>query len=347
MLNIYLTYQYSSGYNWINGKNCNTKYYYIIMKGGIEMKRKWFTVLTVVMMITSILMGSTVMAKVGQTCNKGMDPIVSTDWLQTNSDLSNLVILDVRTAAEYGNGHIKNSINVPLEVPFSAWLTMMDDLLFELPDTKELFEVIGDCGITKASNVVVVTSLPAPGELPYCIANATRVADTLIYAGVKNVALLDGGYTKWAAEGKEVTTIVPTVKKTVYRSVVNRRMFVSIDTVKNQLGKSVIIDARDSGVYSGAVIEPYANKAGHIPTAKSMPTVSLWNEDGTYKSVAELRKIANQILVSNDKVIVYCGVGGYASTVWYVLTQVLGYNNVSYYDGSAQEWVKYYDMELN
>lgn len=311
------------------------------------MKRKWVTLFMTMMLITSLLTGSIVMANRVQASCKAMEPIVSTDWLEANSNMKHLVILDVRTAAEYASGHIKNSINVPLEVPFSAWLTMKEDLLFELPNTEELFQVIGDCGITKASKIVVVTSMPAPGELPYCIANATRVADTLIYAGLRNVAILDGGYTKWVSEGKEVTTQIPKVKKTVYKSAVDKKMFVSIDTVKNQLGKSIIIDARDYEVYTGEVIEPYANKAGHIPTAKSMPTVSLWNEDGTYKSKNELRVIASQIMGNRDKAIVYCGVGGYASTVWYVLTQVLGFQNVSYYDGSAQEWVKYYDMEIN
>jgi thiosulfate/3-mercaptopyruvate sulfurtransferase len=75
----------------------------------------------------------------------------------------------------------------------------------------------------------------------------------------------------------------------------------------------------------------------------------IWNEDGTYKSRRQLQDIVEGAVGAfcrDTEVIVYCGVGGYGSAWLFVLTAVLGYTNVKLYDGSAQEWVRYYDMVM-
>jgi thiosulfate/3-mercaptopyruvate sulfurtransferase len=109
----------------------------------------------------------------------------------------------------------------------------------------------------------------------------------------------------------------------------------------------LIVDNRDANIYSGENIEPYAAKPGHIPTAKSLPAPLMWNPDGTFKSIDELKDLASAVVKKDDKIILYCGVGGYASSWWFVLTQVLGYKDVKFYDGSAQEWAKYNDLVMN
>ena len=158
---------------------------------------------------------------------------------------------------EYQAGHIEGSINIPYIVPFSAWLTMKDDLLLELPEKEDIFEFMSAAGIKKGSHVVIVTSLPTP-ENPYAIGNANRAANTLIYAGVKKVSILDGAFEKWAEEGRAVTTEVPKVRPFNYKSKVKDEMFVSIEYVEKKLGKVILLDARDYEVYTGEVIEPYA-----------------------------------------------------------------------------------------
>jgi len=171
------------------------------------------------------------------------------------------------------------------------------------------------------------------------------------YAGVKSVAILDGGYPKWVVEKKPTTTVPTNATPATYQAKVNKEMFVSIEYVRKHIGKSVMIDARDADVYFGAAIEPFAPKEGHIPHARFLPTPWMWrlNPDGTYvyKDQKTLRAMASGVIGRHrDKeIIVYCGVGGYASSWWFVLTQALGYDNVRIFDGSAQEWVmKKYDM---
>jgi len=281
-------------------------------------------------------------------------PVVATDWLEDNLGQEGLVIIDIRSPGEYGMGHIPGSINEPFVNPFDTkWVVSeFEGLWLELPKTEALFQTIGDLGITRESLVVIVTA-PNPGEPPfYGLCNATRVADTLIYAGVKNVAVLDGGYPKWTTELRPISTVPTNATPVTYNAKVNKEMFVSTEYVRKHIGKAVIIDARDAEVYFGAAIElPFAPKAGHIPSAASLPGPWVWNlnSDGTYtyKDTETLRAMAKGVIgrSKNKEIIVYCGVGGYASTWWFVLTQVLEYRNVKFYDGAAQEWIIYgYDM---
>lgn len=273
--------------------------------------------------------------------------IISSEVLVTSTDVT---ILDIRTRAEYETGHIVGAVNVPFEMPFSAWTTMQDDLLMSLPEKAAVLQTIGNCGIDADSRVVVVTQ--GDDDPPYSLANAARVATILIYAGVNNVAILDGGHAKSVADGKPLTTEVPEVTAVSYTAPFAEEMFVSMADVYAQISQDsdvLLLDARDTDVYEGDVLEPFADKPGHIPGAKSLPAPSLWNEDGTYKSLDALAEIATAVTGNNkgQEIIMYCGVGGYASSWWYVLTQILGYENVKIFDGSAQEWAKHYDMVLD
>ncbi len=254
---------------------------------------------------------------------------------------SALVIIDVRETHLYEAGHIPRAISVPFS-PVSAWATSSDELLMELPEEADLFRVVGGCGLTCDSKVVIVTTVDKAPSPPYSLSDATRVAATLVYAGVDNVAILDGGHPKWVREGRETTTAVPGISPVDYRGTVRPEMFVSTEYVRDHIGRTRIIDGRDPDQYFGATIDPFAGKAGHIPTARSLPAVWMWEADGTYKPVELLARMAAGVIdQSRDKeVIVYCGVGGYASSWWFVLTQLLGYTNVKIYDGAAEAWAK-------
>jgi thiosulfate/3-mercaptopyruvate sulfurtransferase len=293
-----------------------------------------------------------------------IDPIVSTEWLDGNSRLEDLFIIDIRDPADYAVGHIPGSINEPFVTstdsctgPSSNWIVGTKDCLWlEFPNMDDLFRFIGNLGITKDSRVVIVTSTN-PNEPPFFgFANATRVADTLIYAGVENVAVLDGGYPKWVLEERSTTKEVPALKSTAYQGEINKSMLIPMDHVNKQIGKAIIIDARDESDYAGQGGNATTNKAGHIPTAVSLPAPWIWNynPDGTYtyKDPKTLDKMASRVIVQSEdsrslEIIVYCGVGGYASAWWFVLTQVLGYDDVRIYDGSVQEWIKNHDMVVD
>jgi thiosulfate/3-mercaptopyruvate sulfurtransferase len=325
------------------------------------MKKKVLFALPVFVLIASLFLGGYASAKDVPPWARTFAPIVSTAWLKENLYRKNLVIIDIRAPDVYAASHIPGAINEPLVNIFdSKWVTS-DVLWLEVPEKDDLFQTIGDLGITRHSEVVIVTA-PNPGEPPfYGLANGTRVALTLIYAGVKKVAILDGGYPKWAGDYPELqqdgTPALPVQGH--YWGKANDAMLVSTEYVENRIGQAVLIDARDAEVYFGVETEPWAPEPGdegHIPTARSLPAPWIWDGDEiyTYKDPTALSKMASRAICGpcghighgDREIIVYCGVGGYASSWWFVLTQVLRYNNVKLYDGSVQEWATIYDYEM-
>jgi len=278
--------------------------------------------------------------------------IVSTEWLEENMDTPNMVILDVREPESYEVGHIPGSINFPAYPNWYINNPGEQVPWMELPEEEKLYATIGKAGISTNSIVVIIarTSDSETGGLgAYGLTKASRAAITLIYAGIKKVIFLNGGYDKWDAEGKAVSTKPTIPHATTYNGKVNESIFITKAYVENKLGKSTIIDTRDSDTYFGLGTDYSSSRAGHIPTAKVLPAPWFWqstkaeNGEITYlvwKDTEEIKEIAFTVLGENmeEEIIDYCGVGGYASPVWFLLTQVVGYTNVKFYDGSMQEW---------
>jgi thiosulfate/3-mercaptopyruvate sulfurtransferase len=211
-----------------------------------------------------------------------------------------------------------------------------------MPDDADIFKTIGDAGIKTGSTVIVVHK----ADNPFPLADANRVADTLLYAGVSDVAVLDGGHDKWTSEARPLSCDLVEPHRVEFSNETDKTMFVSRDYVRKQLGKSVILDTRSADAYFGATKE--SARAGHIQGAKSLPTPWVWNSDGTYKDIDELREIAVSIAgePGSREIIIYCGAGGFTSTWWFILTQLLGYKNVKFYDGSMQDWVRDPDLPM-
>ena len=273
---------------------------------------------------------------------RAISPIVSTDWLERHIDDPEMVIIDIRIGPEYRAGHIPRAINIPfpdaVESPSSQWFVERAGLLLEVPEGAELFNTIGSAGIRGDLPVVVVPK----AELPHPLVDATRVADTLIYAGVKSVAVLDGGYDKWLKEGRATSLVVAEPKPVSYTGRLDGTMFVSKDYLRKKIGRAVIIDTREPIEYFGGSMRPLWVRPGHIPTARCLPALWLWQEDFTYRGVDQLGEMAAGV-VGGDKtreIIIYCGIAGFSSAWYFVLREVLGYEDVKIYHGSAQEWTR-------
>jgi thiosulfate/3-mercaptopyruvate sulfurtransferase len=272
---------------------------------------------------------------------RSIAPLVSTEWLAARLDDSKApTIIDIRFAEEYAAGHIPRACSAPFSL-VSGWAESDDKLTLEVPADDDLFGLIGGCGLTPASQVVVVGRLEGAGGPPYPLADAARVATTLVYAGVENVAILEGAHAKWAGEGRPLSVDVPRVEPVAFQGAPDRGMWVSTEYVKQRLGSAIIVDSRDPDQYFGVSIDPFADMRGHIPNARSLPIIWVWEPDGTYRPAELIAGMAAGV-IGEDKsaeVIAYCGVGGYASTWWFLLTQLLGYTNVKIYDGSMEAWV--------
>lgn len=261
--------------------------------------------------------------------------LVSTDWLAEHLEDPNVVVLESNEdVLLYDTGHIPGAVKVD-------WHTDLNDpLTRDFLDAAAFAEFAAARGISPDSTVVFY------GDKSNWWAAYALWVFTLF--GHKDLRLVDGGRAKWIEEGRELTTEVPQPTRADYpvpaaRDDVTCRAF--REDVLNHMGKPMV-DVRSVPEYTGEVTVAAgmegegALRGGHIPTAASVPWSKAANEDGTFKSRAELEQIYTEQagLGHADEVIAYCRIGERSSHTWFVLQHLLGYPNVRNYDGSWTEW---------
>jgi len=260
-------------------------------------------------------------------------PIVSADWLQANRKNPKLIILDVRRVEDYREGHIPKALNAF----YGAWAYKKNGLFSEIPELDDLDDTIGYAGISLNSWVVVTGKVDTP-RLSY---QSARVACTLQYAGLVNVALLDGGMNKWFSDKKPLSTDIVRTKKKPFQGKYRKEHFADKDYVKSRLGKIILLDVREPEYFTGKKKMDCVPQMGRIPGAFNLPTSCAFNKDGTFKSNDELAVIA-EAATGKDRskeIVTYCDIGQCCPVWSYLLAEVLGYTNVRLYIGSMQEWM--------
>ena len=271
-------------------------------------------------------------APAGAAPSEVLPPIVSVDWLEANLKNPKLIILDVRRVEDYREGHIPKAINAY----HGAWAYKKGELFTEVPDPDDLEDTIGSVGIGWDSWVVVVGNARTLRE----IYQVSRVACTLRYAGLDDVAILDGGMDKWIRDNKPLSTDTVRAKERLFRGKFRKDHFADKEYVQSRLGKIVLLDVRESDIFTGKRKLDCITKLGHIPGAVNLPSSCAFNSDGTVKSKEALAALA-EAAVGKDRsteVVTYCDVGQCCPVWKYLMKRVLGYKNVRIYDGAMQEW---------
>ena len=179
--------------------------------------------------------------------------------------------------------------------------------------------------------------------------SAARVWWTFRLMGKTDVAVLDGGFPKWQAEGRELEDMPPVLRD---RHITVSRQHALVKDVTQvahaaKLGEAEIIDARSAARFKGEAPEPRPGlRAGHIPGSKNVPYASLLNPDGTMKPVADLRAVFEAAGVNLSKpAITSCGSGVTAAILSLALER-MGHKNHALYDGSWAEWGMYEDLAV-
>jgi thiosulfate/3-mercaptopyruvate sulfurtransferase len=260
--------------------------------------------------------------------------LVTTQWLADHLDDENLVIVESdEDVLLYETGHIPGAIKVD-------WHTELNDpVTRDYVDGAGFAALMSDKGISRHTTVVIYGD-----RNNWWAAYALWVFSLF---GHPDVRLLDGGRAAWVAEGRPMTTDVPTPQRSEYPTVERDDTGIRAfkDEVLAHLGKPMV-DVRSPGEYSGELLhmpdypQEGAVRGGHIPGAVSMPWARAAAEDGRFRSREELEQLYGQEagLTPTDDVVVYCRIGERSSHTWFVLTHLLGYDHVRNYDGSWTEW---------
>ena len=262
--------------------------------------------------------------------------LVTTEWLEAHLGEPGLVVAESdEDVLLYETGHIPGAVKID-------WHLDLND-----PVTRDYVDAEGFAALMSSKGITPDTTIVFYGDQNnWWAAYALWVTSLFGHADVR---LLDGGRKKWVSEGRPMTTDVPAPASASYP--VTERDDSVIRAYREQvlahIGNGKLVDVRSPGEYSGELLhmpeypQEGALRGGHIPTAANVPWRRAANEDdGTFLPVDELRAIYEDEIGLDkvDDVIAYCRIGERSSHTWFVLTHLLGFDQVRNYDGSWVEW---------
>ena len=263
------------------------------------------------------------------------ESLVTTDWVAEHGGDANvrLVEVDVDTSA-YEQGHIAGAVT------WNWQSQLQQNVARDIVSRGEMEGLLTGSGISPDTTIVLY------GDNNNWF--AAWAFWQLHYYGHQNVRLMNGGRALWLAENRVTTTDVPSYAASNYSITTENtdlralRDYV-LDSVRS--GSHALVDVRSPDEFSGALNAPPnlpqegSQRNGHIPGAANVPWGQAVNEDGTFKSADDLSALYGGKGVDGSReTIAYCRIGERSSHTWFVLSQLLGYDNVRNYDGSWTEW---------
>ncbi|RJQ76507.1 sulfurtransferase [Pseudonocardiaceae bacterium YIM PH 21723] len=259
--------------------------------------------------------------------------LVSAAWVEENLDAPGVVFAEVdEDTSAYEGGHIPGAVRLD-------WKTeLQDQVRRDFVDREGFEKLLSAKGISNDDTVVLYG-----GNNNWFAAYAYWYFK--LY-GHDKVQLLDGGRKKWELDGRPLNKDAVDRAATQYKAQEQDNSIRAFrDEVVDAIGSKNLVDVRSPDEFAGKLLAPahlpqeQAQRAGHIPTALSVPWSKAANEDGTFKSDSELTEIYGEAGLDGSKdTIAYCRIGERSSHTWFVLKELLGHENVKNYDGS---WTEY------
>ena len=262
------------------------------------------------------------------------DALVTTDWVEEHGGDDNVRVVEVDVdTTEYGKGHIAGALGW-------SWHTQLCDPVQRDIMTKAGFEkLMGESGISNDTTVVFY------GDNNNWFA-AWALWQLKVY-GHADARLMNGGRKKWREEDRPLTRDAPAYAATTYQATepdhsIRAFLFEVQTAVADEAVE--LVDVRSPREFTGELLSPpglpeTCQRGGHIPGAANITWAKACNDDGTFKSVDDLRTLYEGAGITGTKpIIAYCRIGERSSHSWFVLKYLLGYDDVSNYDGSWTEW---------
>ena len=259
--------------------------------------------------------------------------LVDAEWVEGHLEDPKIVLVEVdEDTAAYDKNHIKGAVRLD-------WKKDLQDPVRRDFVSKEQFEaLLSERGIGNDDTVILYG-----GNNNWFAAYAYWYFK--LY-GHDDVKLLDGGRKKWELDSRELVDQTVQRPATTYTAKDQDRSIRAFrDEVEAAIGQQNLVDVRSPDEFAGRLAAPahlpqeQAQRNGHIPTAANIPWSQTANDDGTFKSDDELKKLYEDKGVDFSKdTIAYCRIGERSSHTWFVLHEILEQPNVKNYDGSWTEW---------
>lgn len=263
------------------------------------------------------------------------DVLIDADELEKVVDDPKVRVIEVdEDTTLYEKGHIRGAVS------WDWTIDLHEPLRREFIGEEDLAKLLTRSGVDRDTTVVLYA-----GNNNWFAAYAYWL---LKYRGFDNVKLLNGGRKKWELDSRELTSEIP--KITPATNPANLKgtrsgLRALRDEVIASVGKDIaFIDVRSPEEFRGELLAPphlpqeQAQVPGHIPGAFNITWSKAANEDGTFKSVAELKDLYGPTGADKKETIAYCRIGERSSHTWFVLSELLGLDKVKNYDGS---WTEY------
>jgi thiosulfate/3-mercaptopyruvate sulfurtransferase len=263
-----------------------------------------------------------------------MDSLVSTDWLAAHLGEPGLKIVD-SSLHMAGTGRSGRNEFVAAHIPGAVFLDIeqLSDTTnpapHALPAPAHFGAAMSALGIGREDRIVVYDNSP--------LRTAARGWFMLRHYGAPRVAILDGGFQRWQAEGRPTESGEPQTRHARFDAAVQAEI-VTKEQILAGAG-APLLDARGKGRFEGSEPDPRAGvAAGHIPGAKNLPFSALYREDGRFQPVDELRRLFAEAGIDPERPFVAsCGSGVTANSLIFA-AHLLGNDQTRLYDGSWSEW---------
>jgi thiosulfate/3-mercaptopyruvate sulfurtransferase len=262
--------------------------------------------------------------------------LVDTQWVMDhlNDKEVRIAEVDYDPTANYNLGHIPGAV-------LFDWKKDIND-----PVTRNIFSKQTCEDLLQKAGVNNNTILVLYGDFNNWFAAFAFWA--VKYYGFKDLRLMNGGRKKWLEEDRPISKDIPQYQRGSFKAMEpDKSIRVYLNEVKEALDKENIamVDVRSPKEFTGEILAPpeypteHAQRGGHIPGASNIPWSQAVKDDGTFKSIEELKQMyQSKGIIPDKEIIAYCRIGERSSHTWFVLKYLLGYPNVKNYDGSWTEW---------